>query len=152
MQGAHIGEKITPQHTHMAWTETRQGSCVYVACWKQDGKKIRKSTGVPVKGRDGMSARQAQKLAQEVADGMERLAKGQTTYLQAADALRSVAQASGMGGKMPTVREYLTEFQGQAGAKTESNRKRAFTRFMDYLGKRADMRAGAITNQRKSPR
>jgi hypothetical protein len=92
-----------------------------------------------------MFARQAQKLAQEVADGMERLAMGQTTYLQAADALRSVAQASGMGGKMPTVREYLTDFQGQAGAKTESKRKRAFTRFMDYLGKRADMRLDMLT-------
>lgn len=129
----------------MAWIEERSGSNNYLACWKQNGKKIRKSTGVPVKGRDGMSARQAQKLAQEVADGMERLAKGQTTYLQAADALRSVAQASGMGGKMPTVREYLTEFQGQAGAKTESNRKRAFTRFMDYLGTRADMRLDMLT-------
>ncbi len=136
----------------MAWIEERSGSNNYLACWKQNGKKIRKSTGVPVKGRDGMSARQAQKLAQEVADGMERLTKGQTTYLQAADALRSVAQASGMGGKMPTVREYLTDFQGQAGVKTESNRKRAFTRFMDYLGKRAFLCTGAISCQRKSPR
>ena len=129
----------------MAWTETRQGSNVYVACWKQDGKKIRKSTGVPIKGKDGMTAKQSAKLAQEVADNMERVAKGQTTLLQAATALRSVAQASGMGVKMPSVREYLAKVQGQASPKTESNRKRAFSRFLDYLGKRADMRLDMLT-------
>lgn len=76
---------------------------------------------------------------------MERLAKGQTTYATAADALRSVAQASGMGGKMPTVREYLTDFQGQAGAKTESNRRRAFKAFLEWMDKRADMRLDMLT-------
>ena len=131
----------------MAWTETRQGSNVYVACWKQDGKKIRKSTGVPIKGKDGMTAKQSAKLAQEVADNMERVAKGQTTLLQAATALRSVAQASGMGVKMPSVREYLAKVQGQASPKTESNRKRAFSRFLDYLGKRADMRLDMLTKE-----
>ena len=129
----------------MAWIEERDGSKNYMACWKQNGKKMRKSTGVPIKGKDGMTAKQAQKLAQEVADSMERLSKGQTTYLQAADALRSVAQASGMGGKMPTVREYLTDFQGQAGAKTESNRRRAFKAFLEWLNKRADMRLDMLT-------
>ncbi len=129
----------------MAWTETRQGSSVYVACWKQDGKKMSKSTGVPIKGKDGMTAKQAARLAQEVADNMERLAKGQTTLLQASAALRSVVQASGMGIKMPSVREYLDKVQGQASPKTESNRKRAFSRFLDYLGKRADMRLDMLT-------
>lgn len=129
----------------MAWTETRQGSSVYVACWKQNGKKIRKSTGVPIKSRDGLTSKQSAKLAQEVADNMERLAKGQTTYTQAADALRSVAQASGMGAKMPTVREYLTGYHGQAGAKTESNRRRAFNAFLEWLGSRADMRLDMLT-------
>lgn len=67
----HRGDTLstsTPQHTHMAWTETRPGSNICVACWKQDGKKIRKSTGVPIKGKDGMTAKQSAKLAQEVAD------------------------------------------------------------------------------------
>lgn len=78
---------------------------------------------------------------------MERIAKGQTSYLQAADALRAVAQASGMSAPMPTIREYLTTYQGMAGPKTESNRKRAFTRFLTYLGKRADTRLDLLTKE-----
>lgn len=129
----------------MAWIEERDGSKNYMACWKQNGKKMRKTTGVPIKGKDGMTAKQAKAYAQQVADSMERLAKGQTTYTSAADALRSVAQASGMGGKMPTVREYLTEFQGQAGAKTEKNRRRAFNVFLKWLDKRANMRLDMLS-------
>ena len=38
----------------MAWIEKREGSNNYMACWKQNGKKIRKSTGVPISGKPGM--------------------------------------------------------------------------------------------------
>lgn len=133
----------------MAWIEERKGSKNYLACWKQNGKKMRKTTGVPIKGKDGMTAKQAKTYAQQVADSMERIAKGQTTYTHAADALRSVALASGMGTAMPSIREYLTDFQGQAGAKTESNRKRAFKSFMKWMdnhsGKSADIRLDMLT-------
>ena len=119
---------------------------MWYATWKnQNGITEKKSTKVPIKGKAGVSAKQSRAYAQQVADSMERLAKGQTTYATAADALRSVAQASGMGGKMPTVREYLTDFQGQAGAKTESNRRRAFKAFLEWMDKRADMRLDMLT-------
>ncbi len=119
---------------------------MWYATWKnQNGITEKKSTKVPIKGKAGVSAKQSKAYAQQVADSMERLAKGQTTYATAADALRSVAQASGMGGKMPTVREYLTDFQGQAGAKTESNRRRAFKVFLEWMDKRADMRLDMLT-------
>ena len=119
---------------------------MWYATWKnQNGITEKKSTKVPIKGKAGVSAKQSKAYAQQVADSMERLAKGQTTYATAADALRSVAQASGMGGKMPTVREYLTDFQGQAGAKTESNRRRAFKAFLEWMDKRADMRLDMLT-------
>ena len=126
----------------MAETKDRKG--IWQAEFWANGKRIRKSTGIAV-GATRAEQRANKQLAQQVADNMERVAKGETSYTQAADALRSVAQASGMGGKMPSVRDYLTEFQGMAGAKTESNRKRAFTRFLDYLGKRADMRLDMLT-------
>ena len=42
------------QYTKMAWIEKREGSNNYMACWKQNGKKIRKSTGVPISGKPGM--------------------------------------------------------------------------------------------------
>ena len=114
-----------PKHAkYMAGPTQRNG--MWYATWKnQNGITEKKSTKVTVKGQDGISAKQAKAYAQLVADRMERLAKGQTTYLQVADALRSVAQSSGMGGKMPSVRVCLTDFQGQAGAKTESNRASA---------------------------
>ncbi len=119
---------------------------MWYATWKnQNGITEKKSTKVPIKGKAGVSAKQSKAYAQQVADSMERLAKGQTTYATAADALRSVAQASGMGGKMPTVREYLIDFQGQAGAKTESNRRRAFKAFLEWMDKRADMRLDMLT-------
>ena len=38
----------------MAWIEKREGSNNYMACWKQNGKKIRKSTGIPISGKPGM--------------------------------------------------------------------------------------------------
>ena len=72
---------------------------------------------------------------------MERIAKGQTTYTQAADALRLVAQASGMGVAMPTVRDFLTDFQGQASPKTEKNRRRAFKSFLAWMDEHSDKKA-----------
>lgn len=132
----------------MAGITQRNG--MWYATWKKhNGQTEKKSTKVPVKGMDGVTAKQAKAYAQQVADSMERLAKGQTTYTQAADALRLVAQASGMGAEMPTVRKYLADFQGQAGAKTESNRKRAFNSFMKWMdnhsGKSADIRLDMLT-------
>ena len=72
---------------------------------------------------------------------MERVATGQTSYTQAADALRAVAQATSMITKMPTVREFLTDFQGQASPKTESNRRRAFKSFLTWMDEHSDKKA-----------
>ena len=85
--------------------------------------------------------RTSKQLAQQVADNMERVANGQTSYAQAADALRAVAQSIGMITKMPIVREFLTDFQGQASPKTESNRRRAFKSFLTWMDEHADKKA-----------
>ncbi|MBR5195650.1 MAG: tyrosine-type recombinase/integrase [Akkermansia sp.] len=124
----------------MAGLTQRNG--MWYATWKkQNGTTEKKSTKVPVKGRDGISAKQSKAYAQQVADSMERIAKGQTTYTQAADALRLVAQASGMGVAMPTVRDFLTDFQGQASPKTEKNRRRAFKSFLAWMDEHSDKKA-----------
>ncbi len=60
---------------------------------------------------------------------MEQAAKGNITMHEAMDALRSVERINGAGGNIPTVREYLTNYKGQATAKTESNKKRAAKMF-----------------------
>ena len=104
-----------------------------------NGKRTRKSTGIAV-GATRAEQRASKQLAQQVADNMERVATGQTSYTQAADALRAVAQATGMITKMPTVREFLTDFQGQASPKTESNRRRAFKSFLTWMDEHSAFR------------
>ena len=122
----------------MAETKDRKG--IWQAEFWANGKRIRKSTGIAV-GATRAEQRASKQLAQQVADNMERVAKGETSYTQAADALRTVAQASGMIAKMPTVREFLTDFQGQAGPKTESNRRRAFKSFLKWMDEHSDKKS-----------
>ena len=122
----------------MAETKDRNG--IWQAEFWVNGKRTRKSTGIAV-GATRAEQRASKQLAQQVADNMERVATGQTSYTQAADALRAVAQATGMITKMPTVREFLTDFQGQASPKTESNRRRAFKSFLTWMDEHSDKKA-----------
>ena len=129
----------------MAWIEKREGSNNYMACWKQNGKKIRKSTGVPISGKAGMPPRQARKLALELANNMECAAKGETGNTLSTDDLCTVAQPHGMRARIPSVQEYLSAFHGYASPRTESNRRRAFNVFLEWLGSRAEMRLDMLT-------
>lgn len=133
------------QYTKMAWIEKREGSNNYMACWKQNGKKIRKSTGVPISGKAGMPPRQARKLALELANNMECAAKGETGNTLSTDDLCTVAQPHGMRARIPSVQEYLSAFHGYASPRTESNRRRAFNVFLEWLGSRAEMRLDMLT-------
>lgn len=117
----------------------------WYAVWKVDGKNKFKNTKIPVAGDKTRTRAQAEAAARHLANSMEAVAKGRTTYAQAVDAFRVVAQNSGMGAEMPSVRDFLTTFQGIAGAKTESNRRRAFNAFLKWLGCRADMRLDMLT-------
>ena len=116
-----------------------------MACWKQNGKKIRKSTGVPISGKAGMPPRQARKLALELANNMECAAKGETGNTLSTDDLCTVAQPHGMRARIPSVQEYLSAFHGYASPRTESNRRRAFNVFLEWLGSRAEMRLDMLT-------
>ena len=120
--------------------ETKDQNGIWQAEFWVNGKRTRKSTGIAV-GATQAEQRASKQLAQQVADNMERVATGQTSYTQAADALRAVAQATGMISKMPTVREFLTDFQGQASPKTESNRRRAFKSFLTWMDEHSDKKA-----------
>ena len=107
----------------MSWIEERKGRSCWVAVYKVDGKKMVKSTGVPLK-QAGKTEKQLRKLAEDVAQGMEAAANKATPLHRIQDAVRMSAEHAGMGAKMPSVREYLQAFHGQAGEKTESNRRR----------------------------
>ncbi len=61
------------------------------------------------------------------------------------DAIRGAAEMSGLGGSMPTLRQYLDEFPRTATEGSENNRRRAFRLFMEYLGERADRRLDLVT-------
>ncbi len=117
---------------------------IYYAVWRQDGKNVCRSTGVPVK-QAGISPAASKKLARDAAHLMERAAKGETPVSAAVDAIRRTAYASGAGEDMPSVETYLRGFQATAGAKTEQNRRRAFSVFLEYLGSGAGMRLDALT-------
>lgn len=116
----------------------------YYACWRQFGKSVQKSTGISV-NEPGMSPANAKKYAKQTADNMERAAKGLTTARAAMDAIRSAAAAMGCSEGMMTVEEYLRDFQKSAGEKTESNRRRAFNVFLEFLGAQSRMRLDALT-------
>ncbi len=58
--------------------------------------------------------------------------------------MRSLAVADD-AGNMPTVKEYFDNFKGDAKPQSESNRKRAFTVFMDFLGDDKNKRLDSIT-------
>ena len=128
----------------MASVRKRGG--IFYAVFRVNGKQSELSTGVPVK-QDGRKAKDLRAEAEQKAALLERRAKGELSHSAALDALRSVEKINGGGGDMPTVREYLTNYRGQAKASTEKNRQRAIKYFLEYLGKGADVRLDALSRQ-----
>lgn len=127
----------------MAWTENRAGRKCYLACWKQNGKKIVKSTGIPI-GSGKVEQRKNKQIAQQVADSMEAAATGQNLD-KALDAVRAAAESNGMCSKLPTIREYLASIPATTSESSEKNRRRSFKVFTAYLGADADKRIDSIT-------
>lgn len=123
----------------------KRGNRYYVQ-WKQDGKTIQRAAGVRVK-QAGVSPRDLARLARETADKMERVAKGLTIEREAVDALRKSARASGCGLEMPSVERWLFGYVETSAPKTRANRKKAFERFLLFLGGNRGMRLDAVTQQ-----
>lgn len=129
----------------MASLSIRKGK--YYANYKVNGKSVQRCTGIDVKT-PGVSTAAAKKLAIQAADMMERTAKGLTPARAAMEAIRQAALATGAAvAGMPSVRAFLEDYAPTAGEKTESNRRRAFKVFLEFLGERADMRLDMLTPQ-----
>lgn len=126
----------------MASISVRNGK--YYANFKVNGRCFQRCTGIETKA-PGISPAQAKKLAKQTADLMERTAKGLTPARAAMEAIRQSAFAMGGAESMPSVRDYLRDYQASAGDKTEYNRRRAFKVFLEYMADRADMRLDALT-------
>lgn len=118
----------------------------YYAVYRVDGKQVNRATGISVKAA-GRKAAQLKIEAQQMADTMERVHKGDTTLQKGIDVLRSLSKTNSGAVKMPTVREYLASFRGEAGEKTESNRRRACGVLLEYLGDDADVRLDALSRE-----
>ena len=93
----------------------------WYAVWYQNGKQIVRTTNVPAKGS------KERKLAQNAADAMESLSKGNVAVSSAVDSLRKVAETIGLASTMPTVKEYLEVYQPSGKENYKSNYKRTAT-------------------------
>ncbi len=129
--------------TIMSWIEKRENCRCWITCWKQGGRKVRRSTGIRIEA--GAAGRHARAMAEQTAAAMEAASTGETPAHKACDAVRKVAELHGGAGKIPTVREYLADFPRTAGEGAEKNRTRAFNLFLAYLGTDADRRIDTIT-------
>lgn len=100
----------------------------WYAAWKDAGKNVVKATGISVKGKA------EQKLAQMTADAMEATAKQTTNLSHALDAVRKAAETLSLSARIPSIKDYLTDFTPGGKANNISNYRRASARFIEYLG------------------
>ncbi len=129
----------------MASVIKRKGRQDWYACYYVNGKLVRKSTGVKIK-EVGYTAAQLKKLAQTQAERMEALARGDVLLDKQMDALRAAADATG-GTKVPTLKDYLDNFDIAGGEQNRSNVTRAFQLFVEFLGADALKRLDRITRE-----
>lgn len=78
----------------MARIENRKGRSYWVAVYTMGGKRVVKSTGVPLKDK-GRSSAVLKKLAQDTADAMEEAANGNRTMQAIQDSIRKAAANAG---------------------------------------------------------
>lgn len=122
----------------MAYLKERKGK--WYACWKENGKLMVKATGLPVKNAA------TKKAAQQMADALADAAKGAVTLDRAIDSIRLAAERAGVGSRMPTVKEYLDNYEPYSrGQSAISNYKRARRLFYDCLGTHVTTRLDALS-------
>lgn len=99
----------------------------WFAVWRENGKKVVKATGVPVKGK------REEKFAQATADAMEAAAKNSIMVGAALDAVRAAASMAGLAKQMPTIEEFLNNYVPGGQARNRANSKQAFRSFLAFL-------------------
>ena len=104
----------------------------YYAVWRQNGEKVCKTTGISVKS-NIVSPSQSKRLAQEVADTMEKAALGEIVTHKAMAAVRSSSEKAGLV-RIPTTREWLEK----DFSKRRPEHLAMARRFCSLIGKDAD--------------
>ena len=152
----------------MAGTYKRAGAASWGAIWKDEREhNMRKSTFVNI-SQPGKKEAQTRREAQAVADAYEAVYKGRIPYTKQAeifratagpsfdehralnkrlDVLRELGTAGGTARRMPTVKEYLNAYRLTGGEQNQLNAKRAFSLFLAFLGRGADMRLDRLTRE-----
>lgn len=110
-----------------------------------NGKQLRTSTHIPVKGGNGLTAREAKKAAESIAAGLEAAAKGSASE-RIIRTVQMQLETVGIARKI-SVREWFREFQKRpeflhTKLQTQESYCKVYRSFCDWLGKDAD---GAIT-------
>ena len=100
----------------------------WYAVWTQNGKQVVRTTNIKAKGA------KEKKLAQNTADAMEATAKGNMAVSSAVDSIRKAAETLGMASTMPTVKEYLLNYEPSGREHNKRNCKRAISIFLDVIG------------------
>lgn len=117
----------------------------WYATWRNaEGKLIKRATGLAVT--DNVTPpKKIKDRARQRAQQMEEAATGRTPLARIQDTVRALAVANGMATNIPTLKAYLDSYPKTCRESTEYNRKRSFNVFMEFLGKKADLRIDAIT-------
>ncbi|MBR5887665.1 MAG: tyrosine-type recombinase/integrase [Akkermansia sp.] len=110
----------------MASLKNRKGT--WYAVWWQDGKAINRTTKIKV------ATAKEKKLAQSVADAMEKTAKGAISLDAAMSALRESATLDGFARPLPSIEEYLTTYPFRGKDSHLSTCQRAVKKFLASLG------------------
>lgn len=130
----------------MASVIKRKGKNTWYACWKQNGRSVMKSTKIDIK-QPGLTEKKTQQMAATVAEAMERAAKGELPANRACEAVRHAVSLVGETQRIPTLRDYLTNFPCPGSPKHQELQRRIFRQFIDCLGARADLRLDRITRE-----
>ncbi len=150
----------------MAGLSKRPGTASWMAILTDTAdsrKQCRKSTFVRVR-QEGKKEAQTRKEAQAVADGYEAVYRGRILYREQADIFRRQAGTTadeqkalgkrldilrelGTARRMPTIREYFTTFTPKGKDQNVRNSRRAYARFLEYLGRNADKRLDCLTRE-----
>lgn len=111
-----------------------------------DGRTVMKTTKIKVVS-PGKTEKQTKKLAQQVAETMEQVAKGITPVDKAKEALDALAVVCGFAKPIPTIEEYLHDYPALCNPKTEQQRQQYFRYFLEWLGKDAKLPITRITSE-----
>lgn len=116
------------------------------ATWRKDGQTREKCTGISI-GRTKAEQERAKNEARMVAQQMEAADKGLTSFDEAVKNLETIFKINGYIKPAPSVAELLADVPETGNPRSCVNRRRAFSKFTEWLGERVNRPITEITNE-----